>query len=634
MADNPFARRTQNKAQGRTAEKKARVVTLIGEGYTIKQAMDSVAMSVKTYEYWRRQDYDFAAAVDRVRTIRKSSEIDREHMEFPEFSEKYLGARVFPHAMNVIDLIEGRDPQWVPAGMVYERNEQDLILVNMPPEHGKSTTITMNYVAYRIAMDPNIRVIIVSKTQTMAKKFLFGVKERLTHRQYADMIAAYAPNGGFDKDSEAWTQDMIYVSPEVRDAGEKDPTVQALGVRGHIYGARADLIILDDVVDHTNAHEYDKQIDWIQSQVMSRLSDAGALLVVGTRIAAKDLYSELLKPDYYPEDESPWTYLSMPAVLEYADDPEDWVTLWPKSNMPTIGAKGAKAVPDEDGLYAKWDGPALHRKRQRMRPENWARIYMQQQGAEDQVFHPDAVRACINMGRHPGIIPPGGTITGVREEGMDGLLMVAGLDPASPSGFVGAICIGLDLKTQKRYVLDVWNRTKMTPDDIRDLIKSWTDKYSIAEWRIEKNAFQTMLTQDREINQFLATRGAVLREHSTGSNKWDEDFGVASLSMLLQGWQNGHQLVEFPSTANSEATKALVEQLTTWAPKLPKHQRTDVVMALWFAELACRDRVMAWTRFGTHHQKNPFATRWDVSQRRVVDLRELEQQRAFRPVGV
>lgn len=615
-----------------TAEAKAKVISLIAEGHTVKQAMDSVAMHVKTYENWRRVDLDFASGVDRIRTMRQVGTADRQFMEFPEFSDRYFGARVFPHMQNVVDLIEGRDPAWQPPGIVYERREQDLVMATMPPEHGKSTTITVNYVAYRIAMNPNIRVIIVSKTQTMAKKFLFGVKERLTHRQYADMIAAYAPPGGFDKDSAAWKQEMIYISPDARDAGEKDPTVEALGVRGHIYGARADLIILDDCVDHTNAHEYDKQIDWIQSQVMSRLSDAGALLVVGTRIAARDLYSELLKEDYYPEDESPWTHLSMPAVLEFADDPVDWVTLWPRSNMATIGAKGDRAEADGAGLFPKWDGPALSRRRARMTPANWARIYMQQQGTEDMVFHPDAVRGCLNMGRKPGLIPAGGLV-GVREQGMDGLLMVAGLDPASPSGYVGAVVIGLDLLNQRRYVLDIHNKTRMVPEDIRDLIKAWTDKYNIAEWRIEKNAFQTMLTQDREINQFLATRGCVLREHTTGQNKWDEDYGVASLSTLFFGWERGQALIELPATHQSEAAKALVEQLTTWAPKLPKHQRTDIVMALWFAELACRDRVQSWTRFGTHHQKNPFATRWDLSQRHVVDLRELEQRRAFTPIG-
>jgi len=614
-----------------TAQAKEEALTLLAEGYTVPQICERIGYHTKTYELWRNSDPEFKAAVDRLRFLARGGKETREVIPFEEFSERFMGARVFPHMLNVVDLIEGREPRWLPEGIMYDPGESDLVLVNMPPEHGKSTTITMNYVAYRIAMDPDIRVIIVSKTQAMAKKFLFGVKERLTHRQYADMIAKYAPMGGFDKDSTSWTQDMFYISPDARTAGEKDPTVQALGIRGHIYGARADLIILDDCVDHTNAHEFDKQIDWIQGQVLSRISDAGALLVVGTRLASRDLYAELRKEDYYPEGESPWTYLAMPAVLEFADDPKDWVTLWPQSNVPVIGAKGARAEADEHGLFPKWDGEALAKKRRRMTPENWARIYQQQQTAEDQIFHPDAVRASINNGRHPGIMAKG-ALGGTREEGMDNLLIVAGLDPASPSGFVAAQVVGLDLHTQKRYVLDVWNKTKMTPDDIRVLIKSWTEKYNIVEWRIEKNAFQTMLTQDREINEFLAARGCILREHTTGKNKWDTDFGVASLSLLFHGWQEGRQMIEFPSTVHSEMMRALVEQLTTWTPNAPKHQKTDTVMALWFAELACRDRIASMSLYSAqHHMNNPFATKYDLAQRTVVDFRDID--RVWHPIG-
>ena len=240
-------------------------------------------------------------------------------MSFPEFSEKYLDATVFPHMQNVVDLIEGRDPSWLHPSMAFHKGEKDLIITNMPPEHGKTTSVTINYVVYRICMDPNIRVILVSKTAEMAKKMLYAIKTRLTHPKYDEMIAAYAPDGGFDKDSEAWNQTMIYVSDNARDSGEKDPTVQALGIRGHIYGARADLIVLDDTVDLTNAHEYEKQINWLQSEVISRVSSNGSMLVVGTRLSSKDLYRELQDDSRYPDEQSPWTYLSMPAVLDFKD---------------------------------------------------------------------------------------------------------------------------------------------------------------------------------------------------------------------------------------------------------------------------------------------------------------------------
>lgn len=608
---------------------KKRFLDLFAEGLTIEQALKGVDRARVTYEKWRRDDKEFVASVERIRSFRtRKGSGEGERLDFSPFSARYLDAQVFPHMQNVVDLIEHREPGWVHPAMTYQRGEPDLIMVNMPPEHAKTTSVTINYVTYRIAMDPNIRVILVSKTQTMAQKMLFAIKTRLTHSKYADMLVNYAPQGGFDKDAEAWNQTMIYVNPEGRDSGEKDPTVQALGIRGHIYGARADLIVLDDCVDLTNAHEYEKQIEWIQSEVISRISNQGSMLIVGTRLASKDLYSELCDPMRYPEEVSPWTYLAMPAVLNFGDSPEDWETLWPRSNQPEAGSKGADLDAGPDGLYPKWDGPRLNKKRARVSPRAWSMVYMQRQVADEGIFDPAAVKASINGNRMTGMIPRG--MVNCRPQGMDGLIVVAGLDPAT-TGHTAMVVTGLDVATQKRYVLDVYNKAGTTPEEMRDQIKDWTVKYSIAEWRIEKNGFQGFLVHDRELNDFCAARGTMIRPHFTGANKHDEGFGVAAMAMLFNGWKEGNQLIELPSTAMAESMKAMVEQLITWSPDLPKGTKTDIVMAMWFAELACKDRVMAATNY--KRANNPFLTPWDRKQQYSVNLLDAEASQAFHAIG-
>jgi hypothetical protein len=619
------------KANEPLVEIKQRFLKEISAGSTVKDALIKVGRHQTAYERWRRDDAEFLSAVTRIRNMQQLGSSERgEEMSFPEFSEKYLGARVFPHMQNVVDLIEGNEPSWRHPAMTWLPGERDLVMVNMPPEHAKTTSITINYVTYRIAMDPNIRVILISKTAEMAKKMLYAIKTRLTHPRYQEMINAYGPPGGFDKESEAWNQNMIYISDNARDSGEKDPTVQALGIRGHVYGARADLIIMDDCVDMTNAHEYDKQIHWLQSEVISRISASGTMLVVGTRLSSKDLYSELHDPSRYPDDESPWSYLAMPAVLEFNDRVEDWVTLWPRSNQPEAGAKGEALEPDEDGWFPKWDGVRLSKKRKRVSPRAWAMVYMQQQVADDAVFHPDAVRAAINGNRMAGIMPKG--MVNCRERGMEGLVVMAGLDPAT-SGCTAAVCIGLDLTTNKRYVLDVYNKAGTSPEGIRDVIKQWTDKYGIIEWRIEKNGFQGFLVHDREVNEFCSNRGTIIRPHFTGANKHDSDFGVAAMTTLFSGYEDGNQMIELPSTQGQESMKQFIEQLVTWAPSAPKGQKTDIVMALWFAELACRDRVLLASNFAKHNTKNPFLTPWDKKGQITIDLVDLEARRAWMTVG-
>lgn len=630
----PRGRRSVQQAGPRRArylspqEAKDDFVSLMLAGKSVKDALAEVQRSRSWYEKARREDDDFRNRIDSVRTRQgdarspkpddsfdELSSKNPRDLTFPEFSEQFLGQRVFPHIQNIVDMIDGREPSWQHPAFSYHKGEPDLILCNVPPEHAKSTSVTVNYVVYRICMDPSVRVVIVSKSQAMAKKMLLASKNRLTHPQYAKLIATYAPIGGFDEGADAWTTEMIYVG-EGRDVEQKDPTVQAIGIRGHLYGARADLIIMDDCVDSTNAGDFEKQIDWIQSEVMSRITDGGALMIVGTRLAARDLYVELQDPKRYPDGECPWTYLSMPAVLSFEEAQEDWVTLWPRSNVPS----SRHDKPDEDGLYPKWDGPRLAKKRARVTPRVWARVYQQQQHTDDTIFDADAIRGCILGSRNVGRIQVG--MPGNRPQGMEGLQIVAGLDPAS-TGFTAAVVIGLDVSTFKRYVLDVRNKPGMHPDELRSMIYEITDRYQVCEWVIEKNGFQGFLANDREVNDYLRARGCVVKPHFTGAIKHDPDFGVAAMSALFKGWKEGNNLIELPSPHHSEGVKALVEQLEVWVPQAPKTQKTDTVMALWFAELACQARVQALSTFMRSHMKSQFHTSWDRRMQRTYKLDEL-----------
>jgi hypothetical protein len=209
--------------------------------------------------------------------------------------------------------------------------------------------------------------------------------------------------------------------------------------------------------------------------------------------------------------------------------------------------------------------------------------------------------------------------------------IVMGLDPAM-SGATAATIIAVDVDSRKRYILDVCNMTEPTPEKIRNLIQEWAIKYQPNVVVAEKNAFQLYLTKDEGIRDFLSSRGIVFREHFTGNNKWDVDFGVASLAPLFGTTTNekfvkGSNLIEIPSTEGSEGLKALVTQLITWKPDARKRQPTDVVMSLWFAEIVIRE----WLERGNNIQSfsnSRWHSRRQINNRYVVDLDEAyaEQQ--------
>lgn len=599
-----------------TDRAKEKVLQEIKNGKTVKDAMAMAGRSEKTYEYWRSSDEKFKNAIDVIRAVKASDNDDhREERagDFEEFREKYLGMKTFTHQSQWIDLLEGREPRNLHRNQIYEPGDPQYILINTAPEHSKSMTISIDYVTYRICKDPNVRILIVSKTQELAKQFLYAVKQRLTHPRYSDLQMAFAPQEGFDGGDAVWQATMVYLGGESRDSSEKDPTINAIGIGGQIYGARADLIIIDDGVTLSNASQYESQIRWIQQEVITRLGPGGKLVVAGTRVDSVDLYRELRNNDRYPDGQSPWTYLAQPAVLEFAEDPKDWVTLWPKSNVPWAGTTDE---PDDAGLYPRWDGPRLAKRRRILDPKTWSMVYMQADVSEDSTFKPEDIRACVNGNRTVGLIS-GTNQFHRRPEGMQGLYVVCSMDPAM-AGETASIAYAVDIKTRLRYVLEAHRMAAPSPQQIRDLIKTWTIKYKPQAWIVEKNAFQLFLTRDEEIRAFLANQGCSMLEHYTGNNKRDPDFGVASLGPLFT-----ERMIDLPSPHNCEGVKALIEQLITWRPGVkPKDLKQDLPMALWFAEIKVREAVESAARRSGLQMESKYTPRYKRQQQGIVILDE------------
>lgn len=597
------------------ADAKETVLDMIRQGHTVSDSMNTVGRSVKAYEQWKNSDELFSKQVAIIRAMRKGVRCEgrgEKSDSFADFRKEYLGMETFLHQQQWIDIIEGRAPDGLHPSQTFEQGDPHYVLINTAPEHSKTMTLSIDYVTYRICKDPSIRVLLVSKTQEMAKQFLYAIKQRLTHPKYAKLQINFAPADGFKGNSSVWQSNMVYLGEDMRDGGEKDPTINAIGLGGQIYGARADLIICDDCVVLSNANQYENQIRWLQQEVVTRLGPGGKLIVAGTRVDPVDLYRELRNPDRYADGRSPWTYLAQPAVLEYAEDPNDWVTLWPKSNVPWAGTDD---MPDVDGLYPRWDGTRLSTRRKLIDPKTWAMVYMQAETSDVSVFDAKAIRSCVNGMRYCGLITDSSTHR--RPEGMQGLYVICSMDPAM-AGDTATIVYAIDVKTQKRFVLDANRMTAPSPKAIRDIIKLWTDKYKPMCWVIEKNAFQLFLTRDSEIREYLANRGVSMLEHYTGSQKQDPDFGVASLAPLFT-----EEIISLPSSHNSEGIKALIEQLITWQPgKSGKELKMDFPMSLWFAETKAREVVHSAVTKSTNHRASKYMPRYRKESQMCVNLDE------------
>lgn len=605
-------------------EAKAQVLDAIRHGAKVADAVAAVGRTEKAYELWRANDPKFKADVDSVREARRSAkergiDEDLKTLTFAEFRKQFLDLDTYAHQQQWIDALEGKDPQPI-EGCEWDPRQPNRLVVNVPPFHSKSQTLTVDYATYRICMNPNVRIIIISKRAEQAQKFLYQIKQRLTSTRFAKLQAAYAPPGGFKPATGEgqFSQKVMYVSGRTSD--HKDPTVEVLGIGSQIYGSRADLIILDDCVVLSNANEFEKQITWLESEVENRVKN-GTILVVGTRLASQDLYSELRNDDRYLSGRSPWSYLRQPMVLAFADEPAKWKTLWPRTSTPM---DESDTTPDADGLYTAWDGVAAARVRDSKPPAVWSLVYQQQQTAEDAVFKPACVMGSIDRRRKPGALTPGAW--GHPRNGKQGMFTIASMDPAM-SGDTFTVVGSIDRNSQKRYIENAWVQTAPSVEYFREHIKSVTEEYKVDEWVIEEQGFQGFLVHDPEINRWLQTRGVRMVGHYSGSNKTDPDFGVASVATLFGSVRrindgagrevfNGDNLIDLPDPDKSQGIKTLIEELLTWIPgKRGSKLRQDGPMALWFFET--RARVYLGLNVSGSQQKYvrlPFMNRGDLSK--------------------
>ena len=593
------------------------VLELLAQGATVVDAMKAVGRNDVTFRQWSMADPEFKDKADKARLSGKGIKTDLANLKdisFEDFSEQFLETKLFDHHKSWIDLVEGKPPRFMHPSMTYEQAATNRILINVPPEHAKSTVLTINYVTYRLSIDPNIRIIIVSKTQGMARKFLSAIKTRLSHPNWTKMQVSFGPNGGYKADSPTWSADMIYLGAG-RDSGEKDPTVQALGFGSQIYGARADLIILDDVVMNANAHEWEKQIEWLQKEVITRLGRHGKLLIVGTRVAPIDLYKMIRDPDQWTGGKSPFTYMAMPSVLEFDEDPKKWKTLWPWTDR----AEGDVDEANEQGLYPKWDGPSLFTRRSEVAPSVWAMVYQQEDVQSDSIFSPTIVAGCVNGMRKRG---PLKRDTPGHPKNVDSTYTIIGFDPAV-TGRSAFVAVSYNRADGRIYVLDCINMVDPTPQKENALIKEWVERFKPQEFRVEINAHQKYYAMDTELRDYLASYGCQLNSHFTGKNKWDVGFGVASMASLFGSARDGrfqdNNILELPSNEGSEGLKSLVQQLIIWKPDTKNP--TDCVMALWFAIIRCRELMQTSSRVG-QYQTNRWATRAQMAGRGSLNLDE------------
>lgn len=171
-----------------------------------------------------------------------------------------------------------------------EAEQHRYLIVEGPPEAGKSQQLTLRRTLWEIGRNPNIMSGIVSAKATQAELWVQAIARGIESEIFRETFPGVTP-------AEPWSMGRIQVRRP--DPTLKDPTVQGIGTDGSFLSARLDLIILDDILTSATTstrEQRQKLLTWIDStECIGRLKADGRLRFLGNTWTQDDAIHELAR---------------------------------------------------------------------------------------------------------------------------------------------------------------------------------------------------------------------------------------------------------------------------------------------------------------------------------------------------
>ncbi|MGM0124694.1 phage terminase, large subunit [Enterococcus sp. AZ194] len=170
-------------------------------------------------------------------------------------------------------------------------NEHDVLVLNMPPRHGKSLTLG-KFVEWVLGNDHSKKIMTGSYNETLSTVFSKNVRNTIQEVKadenkivYSDIFNAKIKYG--DGAMNLWSLEDGYNN------------YLATSPTGTATGFGADIIIIDDVIKNAkeanNATTLNDQWEWFINTMLSRLESKGKIIINMTRWHSNDLAGKVLK---------------------------------------------------------------------------------------------------------------------------------------------------------------------------------------------------------------------------------------------------------------------------------------------------------------------------------------------------
>lgn len=359
-------------------------------------------------------------------------------------------------------------------------NRPNRLHIQAAREHAKTTCLSVKYPLWRVGRNSNLRVMIVSKSATLAGTIIREIKQNVeSNRQLQAVFPGLQPDA-------PWSNEELQVKRgrEVVRGGKqvilKDATFVGIGLGGSLTGKRADLIIVDDPFDESEVRtesQRQKVEDWIEKRLIPTLTPEGEMVFVGTPWSYNDYWSRLEGKDI--EKGGLYVIKKYPAIKNYDPDTpvEEWDMQWP----------------------SVWTPQRLSERRQEIGSIKWSCLYLlDPSGLEGTLFKRDWLTFFDPVILTEGYVRDFEYYMGVDPNVSDNI----------ESDRLGIVTIALDRSRGDIYVLDVYAEPMDFPTQMKKImelarrrqISPIPKDIHIRKVGIEANAWQQVVSKTAYAN--------------------------------------------------------------------------------------------------------------------------------------
>jgi hypothetical protein len=491
-----------------------------------------------------------------------------------------------------------------------DRSERSFLVLNMPPGSGKSTLFTHDIPAWLICgggiCDPKagraVRLMLGAFGMSVATHYVGRLRRLLeSPRRYFDKTSQRTAEAALVREfgrfkprqqGATWANDEFVVEQMTDvDLTEKEPTVQAASRERGFLGERVDLAVWDDLVTTQNTRNVEVRnelVSWYEDEAESRVEPGGALLLVGQRLGADDLYRNRLDVSFNDDagqTRRRYQHIVFPAHVDASCDGEH--RQWDGGQEP-----GAGCLLDAERL--NWRELQVQRE---SNPRRF-RTLMQQEDVDPAGSLIDDAWLVGGTDRD-GFVVPGcfddDRSFGEWPQGVGHMIDFVSVDPSAgnwwgvqwwayqPESKVRYLIRGFRSARFKAGDLLEWN---VEGGDLRGLMQDWQlasarSGHPIRVWVIEGNSAFRHLAQYQHFRvwQRRWPMASVIL-HQTQRNKTDEHMGVEA---LLPGiYKQG--LARIPHRHGDLEALNFVRAFRRELTQFPESSSSDLVMAHWMAE--------------------------------------------------